>query len=347
MILVIFGAGASYDSVPFKLPATFKRHALEWRPPLANELFLTHWNFAHTEYPQCRPIMPYLMNIASDATIEGTLEKLYSESANDPARIPQFAAIRYYLRTLIWECERHWAGVSGGVTNYCTLLDQLRCSKKPQETVRLVTFNYDRLLDSALASIGVNIVRLEDYITNNDFKLFKVHGSVNWGRVVGLVVAGARERGAEDLARHLIDHAANLELSDVYHVMEDRTISFDTVTNSVVFPAIAIPVETKQVFECPPKHLSRLRSGLSTTQKILIVGWRGVEQHFLSMLKEEIKEPVEACAVCGDKGSSSEVLVRLQQAGIMLKSTMAFDGGFSEFVQRRFAEQFVRAGLPG
>jgi hypothetical protein len=40
MILVVFGAGASYDSVPSRPPAQYGRGHLQNRPPLGAELFL-------------------------------------------------------------------------------------------------------------------------------------------------------------------------------------------------------------------------------------------------------------------------------------------------------------------
>lgn len=62
MILVIFGAGASYDSVPSKPPAKVPRAQHPSRLPLASELFLDTGVFADslTRFPQCHPIVPYL-----------------------------------------------------------------------------------------------------------------------------------------------------------------------------------------------------------------------------------------------------------------------------------------------
>jgi hypothetical protein len=62
MILVIFGAGASYDSIPSRPPSQYIRAQLASRLPLAKELFLTRGVFSETlsYYPQCHPIVPYL-----------------------------------------------------------------------------------------------------------------------------------------------------------------------------------------------------------------------------------------------------------------------------------------------
>lgn len=73
-------------------------------------------------------------------------------------------AIRVYLHFVIWECERHWKDVARGITNYVTLLDQLRRCRKDGEPVLLATFNYDRMIKNALKSVGVAIDSLPHYI---------------------------------------------------------------------------------------------------------------------------------------------------------------------------------------
>lgn len=49
----------------------------------------------------------------------------------------------------------------------------------------LVTFNYDRLLERAVESLTRSTINtIDDYLSIVRFALFKVHGSVDWGRVV-------------------------------------------------------------------------------------------------------------------------------------------------------------------
>jgi hypothetical protein len=59
MILVIFGAGASFDSVPSRPPKNYPRESLQSRPPLAAELFLDNelCNNGLGRFPQCHPII--------------------------------------------------------------------------------------------------------------------------------------------------------------------------------------------------------------------------------------------------------------------------------------------------
>jgi len=72
MLIVIFGAGASFDSCPTYPPghheAVLDGHTLnkDFRPPLANELFENRPIFAEAilrHFPQCQPIVPRLRSL--------------------------------------------------------------------------------------------------------------------------------------------------------------------------------------------------------------------------------------------------------------------------------------------
>jgi hypothetical protein len=125
MLLVIFGAGASYDSIPSRPPDHFV--GLESRPPLADELFADRPFFvgAMKDFPKCQPIIPYLQQRKPNQTVEHVLEGLQVESIKRPERARQLAAVKWYLHFMLWECERQWDEVAKGITNYKTLLDQI------------------------------------------------------------------------------------------------------------------------------------------------------------------------------------------------------------------------------
>ena len=187
MILVILGAGASYDSVPSRPPDVYSREQSRHRPPLANELFLNSELVDQVlqAYPQCHAVIPYLQDLPPDRSVEQALEILKLEAESDPERVRQLAAIKYYLRKLIWEYEDRWGKDVGHITNHKALLDQLRRSREEGDTVGFVTFNYDRMIEKALSStLAINIKTFSDYIGHDDFKLFKLHGSIDWYREV-------------------------------------------------------------------------------------------------------------------------------------------------------------------
>ena len=188
MLMVVFGAGASYDSVPAIPPgheplqhARPRYHSN--RPPLAKELFDDRplFNEAVRNCQKCQPIIPYLQG--SSVQVEQELEKMQSVADQYPQRYRQLAAVRYYLHSMLLACVEKWnAEAPGGVTNYKTFLDQLEEFRDPQESICLVTFNYDTMLEDALSVLGVNIRTITDYTAGHRYKLIKLHGSVNWGR---------------------------------------------------------------------------------------------------------------------------------------------------------------------
>lgn len=90
MLLVIFGAGASYDSAPSHPPpyrgslsSAIPSGTETYRPPLANELFEERALFAETlkRYKQCLAIVPYLRHLGK-RQLEEVLEQLQAEAVS-------------------------------------------------------------------------------------------------------------------------------------------------------------------------------------------------------------------------------------------------------------------------
>jgi len=90
--MVIFGAGASYDSAQayrpiypgggsqnFGLPAQPPNDGGPWRPPLAKDLFRDQNHvFGHVvqRYPKLSHILPYLREPSNGRSVEEILESL-------------------------------------------------------------------------------------------------------------------------------------------------------------------------------------------------------------------------------------------------------------------------------
>ncbi len=78
-------------------------------------------------------------------------------------------------------------------------------------------------------------------------------------------------------------------------VDSNESTFFNTLLGDVVLqgagltlPAIAIPVMRKTTFECPKLHLKALRDNLPKATRLLIIGWRATEAHFVSPLRESL-----------------------------------------------------------
>ena len=220
MLLVIFGAGASYDSAPH-LPLPQIRGAAipywEDRPPLANELFdIRRPRFAHImqSIPECLPIIPYLQKNSESFLVERVLSDLRAESSGYPERLRQLAAIRYYLQSALSLLVNLWNERTHGVTNYKTLLDQIALHRRPSHCVYFVTFNYDTLLDTDFSVLGVCIRDMSDYISHSNYKLVKLHGSTDWGRQI--ITPIALRTDVRDTVHEIISVAPTLAISQVY-----------------------------------------------------------------------------------------------------------------------------------
>jgi hypothetical protein len=336
MLMVILGAGASYDSDPGR-PAD-RNTSENDRPPLANQLFLNRAPFTNALSPfsECAPIVP-LLRAASNIELE--LERLRNEATEHPPypqRLRQIAGVRGYLQMLFSGLDKLWHSQANGSTNYTTLLDQIL--RWGHQSVLLVTFNYDRLLELAVHTLtNHQFDGVEDYV-HEPFAVLKLHGSVDWGRVV-LNPPQSTNNDWQDV-RALIASTASIQVSDEYIIADARPIVRDPAGRLLV-PAIAIPVQSKQDFACPKSHLQALRDRLPEVDKILIVGWRGMDHHLVAILKEQLRPDVEVQIVCKDSSQSQSVVETLTQTLPGLRYE-PLDAPFSTYVAQRLGEKFIR-----
>jgi hypothetical protein len=168
------------------------------------------------------------------------------------------AAIRFYLHHVLWQCEWRWNEVAQGITNYVTLLDQLRRSREAyskNKPILLVTFNYDTLIEQALESF-TTLNEVDNYIRGDFFQLFKLHGSINWVREIDSSIENVQQKDHSDLVQEFIEKVTELQISDRYRrVTRSGDKPVGKIETKPVFPAIAIPVETKYSFEWPAPGL--------------------------------------------------------------------------------------------
>ncbi len=347
MILVIFGAGASYDSIP-SLPLTYSvNRKLPSRLPLANELFddRVMFNEKLVLFPQCKALIPKLR---SESNIESALQKYFNDSKDDLFRKQQLAAIRYYLQAMIWDCEESWYKSAYGITNHNTLIDHLRLVK--DQGICIVTFNYDRLIEKALLSIDLKIEFLPDYISDEHFKLFKLHGSVNWVHPIKYPLSPAESSRPEfEIISEIIRNISNLPISEDIEIIRniptaiiekkytriyEGSRSDQHIDRLGAFPAIAIPLEEKSKFECPAIHIETLASMIPKVDKILVIGWRATESLFLELLSKNLRGKKEGLRILVVNGSSDGAKIaasNLYTAGIQA-GYIEYPLGFTSFI---------------
>jgi hypothetical protein len=358
MLMVIFGAGASYDSSPDLPPPTshlpVPAPAETWRPPLARELFLDHngvFGEMVQRYPKLLPILPHLRRTSNSRSVEQELELFRDQARNgDAERTRQLFSVRYYLSDILSKVTEQWLKRTNCVTNYVSLLDQIRHIHKGNEPVCLVTFNYDLLLDRALQSFDYRAQSPERFDAHPVFKVFKPHGSVNWARLIEGPL-WYRDSGGPEIRlgpQQLIEQAQELKLSDSF-VLANATDSNQVFNFSrPIVPAIAIPVQTKtdDTFEWPSSHCAYLKDLLRSVTKILIIGWQGKEAHFCRMLRSFLPPlgVTQLMVVGANEHDAGGILTHfVGEIGQVPGRPFLGEGGFSQFVANQEGQFFLEA----
>jgi hypothetical protein len=330
MLLVIMGAGASYDAAPDSPPGatdTLRQHRL----PLANELFAQrgHFRAILAGYPEIAPAVAHLIKIPKDRSIEDFLEHMAAQARNgDAARARQLLAIRFYLSEVMRMCESQLLDQVRGVTNHAALIDEIDRRVPIGETVFIVTFNYDRLIERELSSDLKLFSDMNAYIQNERFKIVKLHGSADWVRPLKV-----RPMFDEKTVprRQLIAMAPTLSISDEFvHTQQPHQGDY-------CVPAIAIPIRHKDDFQCPPAHVDALMNFLPSVTKILIVGWKAAEQPFVDLLVKHIPQHSTQAqnphivVVGGEDVAITKM--NLDAAGVLASQYSLNNLGFTHFTQ--------------
>jgi len=287
MLMVIFGAGASYDSDPRYQPPSVPPYSDVYRPPTANQLFDDRFNSQISKYPECAPLIDELRNCDD---IERYLEGRVARSEKYPRIRNELISLRYYLSEVVQLTTQHWHAQTGGVTNYVRLLHQLRdWSEDTNTNIAFATFNYDTLLEKAAeAALQKSLTETKDYIYSHWYKIYKLHGSVDWLRMIhGVAPLTSQEQPSRQF--DVLPHSTTLELTTHYAKKDSLEVPAITIGTAFI-PAIAVPTATKSGFECPEAHILDLKATLPHITKILIIGWRATERHFLKLWKDIPKQ---------------------------------------------------------
>jgi hypothetical protein len=334
-VLVILGAGASYDSIPEFRPdpnMMYTGSVAAYRPPLATELFANRQSFFDviTKFGPSRPLIYRLRRLADGASLEEELDRLQQRADGGEVRLsPQLAALRFYLREIIDLCTRNWSGLAAGVTNYVALVDRLEewARARQMPNIFWVTFNYDLLLEQAVDDVARFQPRaVDDYITSaNGHVLIKPHGSINWVRRTAQ--SDEWRDNSVPQALKMIVRARGLALSEGISIYPAGNYT-DNVTG--LFPALAIPVRSKQDFVCPQMHIRILRDNIPRIRRVLIIGWAANETNFLRLLHQGLVEDARILIVCGDAARAQATESQLTKAGIQTQPRRLSTGGFSD-----------------
>ena len=235
-------------------------------------------------------------------------------------------ALEFYLREILDSPVERWLEAAGNATNYSGLLDQLGRFGAVTNSL-LVTFNYDLLIESALGNVfGWQIVDIESYLIQGK-ALIRPHGSVNWKQYVSNMYGGEFTSHGQIIAAAARGEIRQGDIDLHWSMGRDRSAR----------PVIAIPLDRGKKFVCPTTHLERLMADLERVTRVLIIGWRAAEQHFLDLLRERLRknQPISLCIV--DWHDSVRVvrdsLTDALSPAIRFDPLVLHDQGFSNFVR--------------
>jgi hypothetical protein len=83
------------------------------------------------------------------------------------------------------------------------------------------------------------------------------------------------------------------------------------------------------------------RESARDVDRILVIGWRASEQHFLKELVGALQRPVRVWAVCETEEASKEPVERLRAAGVQVDGFELHGVGFTGFVRSRKVEALL------
>ena len=213
----------------------------------------------------------------------------YAKSAdaatNDDIRrhmVRNLVDLRTYIYEVIHVAGMTWLSNHYGVTNHAAFLGLIGETFGQTESVAIVTFNYDTLIENAITKVtGWEYGHLNTY-PGGTFKLFKLHGSTTWGRELDIGWTGENTSRVQDAITDALLARGNV-ISSRYARWEGAS------TNGHYWvPAIAVPLLDKPDFECPQAHIDELVGLLPQVDRVITIGWRGQESAFLDLLDHDL-----------------------------------------------------------
>lgn len=345
MLLVIAGAGASYDAFPHDQPHPFTPAPPEdnvARLPLANQLFEPRPRF----FDVMRLVAP-LMDIqhrlferTQKMSVEDVLASFASQVGDNPRRAVQLTAAKFYIRDIIEYCEQDLYRKLQVPTNMMTLVDQILHVQRNPALTTFLTFNYDRLIENSLENRGYNYDSLSKYTDNMEQpNLVKLHGSVNWIHHVADPTSESSSMRPYMWESGISNRIRRCQISTEFEQVNRDYFEKSTTDRSI--PAIAIPTRDKS-FECPSPHQAFLEELIPQVTKIITIGWRGAEKTFERMVRKHQPNSPDILSICGTISDEDRyVKQRMQEIFGAGASVVALPVSFSRAANSGVFEDFI------
>jgi hypothetical protein len=301
--LIILGAGASHDSIDNhnRFSNERRRDLDKNKPPITDKIFdRTKFDHILKDYQEAKELSGETHHrINKNYSLEDLMTDILNNRAEkNPIWYSRLMSFRLYLQRLFHKISEVYFDESN---NYYSLLSEIGLYSENRAC--FVNFNYDLLLERNIKNIGMT-ENIDDYIGGN-IKVIKIHGACNWFRSFerGYKTDGDFKGGRDYLmfnAQRIIKKENNLErinsrLFDFiikndfsnWDFYENDSYNSDEVLYYI--PNIALPMNGKDSFVCPDKHIQELKNRLKEINRIIIIGWKGADEFLLNTLKEELR----------------------------------------------------------
>lgn len=177
----------------------------------------------------------------------------------------EFQALRIALNKLLSKADHIGENLN---TLYTSLYARIRGSSIADRNTLTINLNYDRLAEFAITHRqGFN--NLDDYISNDTGNLlFHPHGNCSWH-------VRAEETGMPDKMQ--MDQS-------VVNWIYKKSAPPDSQ------PCLAIPMsgDYQGKTAWPKQHANKLKSSLKDIENIIVIGWRGADDHIVDIISQHI-----------------------------------------------------------
>lgn len=275
-------------------------------------------------------------------SLEVLLAEYISQASSNPNKSQHVTAFRFYLRDLIAGAQNSVLVEGGRKNRFDTLMRE--CAEwaiANNAKVCFVSFNYDTLLEIAFSHYFNSSLHSESsYLANRHVNVLKPHGSITWSYVRADCTIDDGDLDRDSMERRIFDESVRLgepfvtdssrkwldqrmaaesiklgepaaaEVADL-RIFSD-IVSYVPAESDIhrhyhpVLPAIALPVAEKDELIWPASQDTYFRETIHNGSfgKVIFIGWRGAETHFVPLLDRLVANDGNVLYVTG--GSSPD-----------------------------------------
>jgi hypothetical protein len=314
----VIGAGASYGA--------YSEQKRMSGTPLTADLF------GHPRFLESVTKATALTNLLEQARrsegVSFDLEKSLASLILDPSeeRLRELMDLRFAIHAIIRETSKIGFGPFSNPrmpTLYEDLWFRVREYFPKGAKAAFVNMNYDSMLDAAISlSEGIGkLSTLDSCIMSPDWLLVHPHGSISWAyKVINDNQFGSREG--------MISYAPKIESFQIE--LTHLGQFFPEVPDSH-FPALALPATgslEKEKFVAPENHMKKLSDFVYDMDGLVVIGWRGLDQHINELLRDSLPSPLSFLhVVSGTQEGAQRTIEELKRSGLCSKNEVAIGGG--------------------